>query len=227
MTDAEDPILASLRERMVREQLLARGIRDERLLAAFRQVPRHRFVPEYAWEDAYADRPLPIGEGQTISQPFTVAFMLQSLRLTGTERRALDVGCGSGYAAAVLSRLVPQVFAIERWPSLAKQAAERLQELGYHNIVVTAGDGTLGWPEHAPYDAIVVAAGGPRVPPSLSDQLADGGRLVMPVGESLGDQQMVCWERRGEKIHPHNLGRFAFVPLIGAEGWPGDGRWRE
>ncbi len=212
------------RELMVTRQIAARGITDARVLEAMRTVPRERFVPIALAEFAYDDTPLAIEEGQTISQPYIVARMLAELQLTPRDR-VLEVGTGSGYAAAVLSRAAGEVFTIERHGALADVARERLAELGYDNVHVRHGDGTLGWAEHAPFDAIVVAAGGPRVPPTLREQLAIGGRLVIPVGDDQHGQQLLRLTRRD---HAHfdeeTLEPVRFVPLIGLEAWEGAGR---
>lgn len=207
------------RRRMVSEQIAARGIVDEAVLAAMQAVPREMFVPESAAEFAYEDTPLPIEAGQTISQPYIVALMASALALTARDR-VLEVGAGSGYAAAVLSRIAAQVYAIERHELLAGLAARRMRDLGYDNVHILHGDGTLGWPAHAPYDAIVVAAGGPSVPAALRTQLAIGGRLVIPVGTTPRLQQLVRVTRVGEKEYrEENLGQVQFVPLIGVQGW--------
>lgn len=211
---------AARRERMVRAHLEGRGIRDARVLDAFRRVPRESFVaPEHA-DAAYDDAPLSIGRGQTISQPFLVAEMLDALRLGGVER-ALEIGTGSGYSAALLACLAAEVETIERDEELARRAAERLAQLGFERVLARVGDGTLGSPERAPFDAIVVTAGGPSVPPALLAQLAPGGRLVMPVGEHRTFQRLVR-VTRGEDgaFATEDLGRVRFVPLIGAQGWP-------
>jgi protein-L-isoaspartate(D-aspartate) O-methyltransferase len=206
---------------MVERQLAGRGIRDPRVLAAMRAVPRELFVPETAADDAYDDGPLPIGEGQTISQPYIVAYMLEAVAPDPTHR-ALEIGTGSGYSAAVLASIVAEVYTVERLPALAESAARRLARLGFDNVHVRCGDGTLGWPEHAPYDVIVVTAGGPDVPPALLAQLAPGGRLVMPVGDEPRAQQLVRVRRRPDGAPIHDwLGPVAFVPLIGAQGWQG------
>jgi len=208
------------RDRMVDLQLAGRGVADARLLAAFRKVPRHEFVPVGLGEFAYEDAPLPIGSEQTISQPYIVALTIEALGLRGGER-VLEIGTGSGYAAAVLSRLVESVFTVERLASLAESARERLARLGYHNVRVLCGDGTLGWAEHAPYDAIAVAAGGPEIPRALLDQLAPGGRLVMPVGPDTSSQMLMRVTRRGEThFETEPLREVRFVPLIGEQGWP-------
>jgi protein-L-isoaspartate(D-aspartate) O-methyltransferase len=212
------------RRRMVQHQLAARGISDPLVLAAMGKVPRERFVPARRAGLAYRDGPLPIGEGQTISQPYIVALMTQVARLTRTDR-VLEIGTGSGYSAAVLAEIVAEVYTVERLAGLAEGARQRLAALGYANVHVLVGDGTLGWPEHAPYDAIIATAGGPRPPRALLDQLAIGGRLVIPVGPDQYEQTLVRIVRaaaddyRREALEP-----VAFVPLIGTQGWPGDGR---
>jgi protein-L-isoaspartate(D-aspartate) O-methyltransferase len=208
------------RDRMVEDQIAARGVTDPAVLQAMRAVPRDRFVDEAQARFAYQDGPLPIGEGQTISQPYVVAFMTQALRLRPADR-VLEVGTGSGYAAAVLSVIVAEVYTIERVESLARSARLRLRDLGYANVHVRHGDGSLGWPEHAPYDAIVVTAGGPDVPRSLLQQLAVGGRLIMPVGPAPRWQRLVRVVRMSTDTYDRvELEEVAFVPLIGAEGWP-------
>jgi protein-L-isoaspartate(D-aspartate) O-methyltransferase len=212
------------RRRMVQHQLVARGISDPLVLAAMGKVPRERFVPARQAGLAYRDGPLPIGEGQTISQPYIVALMTQAARLTRSDR-VLEIGTGSGYSAAVLAEIVAEVYTVERLAGLAEGARQRLAGLGHANVHVLVGDGTLGWPEHAPYDAIIATAGGPRPPQALLDQLAIGGRLVIPVGPDQYEQTLVRIVRaaaddyRREALEP-----VAFVPLIGAQGWPGDGR---
>lgn len=208
------------RKRMLNEHLIPRGITDPRVLNAMQRTPREEFVPAHLRRQAYADCPLPIGNDQTISQPYTVAFMAQSLQLGGTER-VLEVGAGSGYAAAVLANLASQVHTIERIPELAAQAQRRLQRLGYDNVFVHAADGSLGLPDHAPFDAIIVAAGAAETPAPLVEQLADGGRLVIPVGGRAG-QSMLRVTRQGEQLKQEALGSFAFVPLIGKHGWKSD-----
>jgi protein-L-isoaspartate(D-aspartate) O-methyltransferase len=209
------------RRHMVERQLRARGVRDSRVLAAMAEVPRERFVPERLREFAYEDGPLPIGEEQTISQPYIVANMIEAAGV-GPGDRVLEVGAGSGYAAAILSRIAGQVFAIERHETLARSAQRRLAELGYDNVAILVGDGSLGLPAQAPFDAILVAAGGNRVPEPLKRQLKVGGRLVVPVGaESL--QSLLCVTRTGEESwREADLGRVRFVPLIGAHG-----RWED
>ncbi len=204
---------------MIREHLLGRGIHDPAVLAAMREIPREAFVDEGMHELAYEDYPLPIDEGQTISQPYIVAYMTEALELSSTDR-VLEIGTGSGYAAAVLSRIVDTVYSVERLEGLAQSARHRLEMLGYTNIVVHQGDGTLGWPEHAPYDAIVVTAGAPKAPKPLLEQLAIGGRLVIPVGASPYLQMLVRVRRIGEHDYrTEELCGVRFVPLLGAEGW--------
>ena len=207
------------RQKMLKTQIVRRGVRDQRVLAAMGEVPREAFV-EPGFEDvAYEDRALPIAEGQTISQPYVVAVMLAAARLRPGDR-ALEVGAGSGYAAAVLSRLVAHVFAIERRPALTVAAERRCRALGYDNISFHTGDGSNGWPDGAPFDAILVAAGGPEPPQALKQQLAIGGRLIMPVGES-GDQRLTRLTRLEDGAFTRDaLGEVEFVPLIGAQGWP-------
>jgi protein-L-isoaspartate(D-aspartate) O-methyltransferase len=212
------------RARMVERQLAARGIADPRVLEAMRTVPREAFVPASVSHDAYVDRPLPIEAGQTISQPYIVALMLEAAQL-GPDDRALEIGAGSGYATALMSRLARQVVGIERHRVLAELAAERLQRLGCTNAEVRWGDGSAGCPELAPFDAILVAASGPRVPEALRAQLAPGGRLVMPVGSEHFAQRLVKVTRTAEGgFREEELGGVAFVPLIGEAGWPDRGR---
>ncbi|NJC96833.1 MAG: protein-L-isoaspartate O-methyltransferase [Anaerolineales bacterium] len=204
------------RKRMVAHQLRSRGISDRRVLEAFESIPRHLFVPEEYWRSAYGDSPLPIGFKQTISQPFIVAYMTQALELTGAERM-LEVGTGSGYQAAILSHLAAKVHTVELIPALAERAAKILTDLEIRNVFVHVGDGSQGWSEAAPYDAIIVAAAGPRVPKSLLEQLADQGRMILPVGE-IGVQDLELWKRRGGTFSHETLLPVAFVPLRGKEG---------
>lgn len=213
---------AEQRMEMVRLQLGGRGISDLRVLAAFRRVPRESFVSAGMADLAYRDAPIPIGAGQTISQPYIVALMAEALELRPTDR-VLEVGTGSGYAAAILSCLAAEVFTVERHESLAAAARERLERLGYRNVKVLHGDGTLGWPEHAPFDAIAVAAGGPGIPNALLEQLGPGGRLVIPVGPDQELQTLLRVTRDVEgKLRYERLSDVRFVPLIGAEGWQQD-----
>ena len=204
---------------MVREQLEARGITDRRVLAAFERVPRETFVTRNERIEAYDDRPLPIGEGQTISQPYIVALTVQSLGLRGTER-VLEVGTGSGYEAAILSELAQEVFSVERLPRLARFARENLARGGFSGVRVRVDDGTLGWPEHAPFDAIAVSAGAPSVPRPLLEQLAVGGRLVIPVGPEEAQTLVRVTQTAHGVFDEEELSSVRFVPLVGAEGWP-------
>lgn len=215
--DEQSDRYALERERMVADQIEWRGIKDKLLLDAMRQVPRHLFVPEAYRDVAYSDGPLGIGEGQTISQPYIVALMTSLLRLEGDER-VLEIGTGSGYQAAILSLLCAEVFTVERHPSLAARAENLLKELGYDNVHVHVGDGTLGLPEYAPYDGIIVTAAAPEVPRPLLEQLADGGRLVLPVGGRF-NQMLELWQKEGEHFRQRAITPVAFVPLLGKHGW--------
>jgi len=219
MTDS-----AADREAMIERQLQRRGIDEPAILDAFRAVPREAFVaPEYA-HLAYGDHPLPIEAGQTISQPYIVALMIQAAAILAGHR-VLEVGAGSGYAAAVISRIAREVTGIERHHDLVETARERLQRLGYDNVEILEGDGTSGWPGRAPYDAILAAASGSHVPAPLLDQLAPGGRLVMPLGDPGSVQQLVKVTKRADgSLSRENLGAVRFVPLIGKQGWSDDGR---
>jgi len=205
------------RERMVEDQLVARGVTDPRVLAAMRRVPRHLFVDEAFRDRAYGNHPSPIGDGQTISQPFIVGKMTELLRLAGTEK-VLEVGTGSGYQAAVLGELAGRVCTIERIPRLVQRAREILDALGYTNIWVRVANGTLGWPDEAPFDRILVAAGGPTVPPPLFAQLAEGGRMVMPVGDATTQKLFVIDKRDGEMVVTEEAG-CVFVKLVGKYAW--------
>jgi protein-L-isoaspartate(D-aspartate) O-methyltransferase len=211
--------LDSARKRMVERQLRRREIEDERVLAAMEAVPREAFLPQALRDRAYADSALPIGEEQTISQPWIVAAICQALELEGSEL-VLEVGTGSGYTAAVLARLAAHVVSIERRRSLSAAAAEVLGSLGIGNVEIVVGDGSLGAPQRAPFDAIAVHAAAPSVPPPLIDQLADGGRLVVPISGDDADMLTVC-RRAGDRIETTNLGPCRFVPLIGEEGFDG------
>jgi len=219
----EEAYFVKHRKAMVADQIVARGIRDPLLLAALLEVPRHRFVPvEYATM-AYSDGPLPIGEGQTISQPYIVALMTELLELTG-EENVLEVGTGSGYQAAVLARLARIVHTIERHGDLAERAERILQAIGTTNVQVHVGDGSLGLPKYAPFQAIIVTAAAPGVPKPLFEQLAPGGRLVIPVGAS-GAQDLQCWKRTEDEFICESVLPVAFVPLRGEHGWKEE-RWR-
>ena len=207
----------TIRERMVLEQLIPRGVSDERVLAAMAEVPRHCFVDDALQSRAYGDFPLPIASGQTISQPYIVACMTEALQLQGGET-VLEIGTGSGYQAAILSRLCHKVYTIERINVLLAGARKVFDKLKYFNIISKLDDGTLGWPEYGPYDAIMVTAGGPTVPKPLIEQLAEGGRLIIPVGDQhVQDLQMVT--KREEKVTTSYLERVRFVDLVGEHGW--------
>ncbi|MEP6781024.1 MAG: protein-L-isoaspartate(D-aspartate) O-methyltransferase [Gemmatimonadaceae bacterium] len=205
------------RRRLV-ETLQEKGIRDLSVLRAFDQVPRHAFVPPSVRGRAYEDSALPIGAGQTISQPWVHARSLEQMQLTGKER-VLEIGTGSAYQTALLAQLAAQVFSVERVASLLDRARQLLTQLSISNVSVLLGDGTLGWREYAPYDAIVVGAGAPRVPPALEEQLAEGGRLLIPVGER-DEQTLAVFTRRGNQLERRDIAPVRFVPLIGAGGWP-------
>jgi protein-L-isoaspartate(D-aspartate) O-methyltransferase len=212
------------RERMAEIQIARRGVRDARVLEAIRQVPREEFVDPGFEEFAYEDGPLPIGANQTISQPYIVALMIEAAELSPSDR-VLEVGAGSGYAAAVMSRIAARVYAIERHTALVDAARQRLAKLGYHNVELRVGDGTRGWSEAAPFDAILVAASGPEVPPTLKEELAIGGRLIIPVGLYRFHQTLRKITRLSEsQYEEEDLGGVAFVPLIGEQGWAEDGR---
>lgn len=210
------------REAMVEQQLRRRGIRDPRVLEAFGKVPRHRFVDAGVIRSAYSDHPLPIGEGQTISQPYMVALMTQCLGLKGREKM-LEIGTGSGYQAAILACLAAEVYTIERIASLSEKSRSILAELGYNNVHFRVSDGTLGWPEEAPYDGIIVTAGAPRVPDPLIEQLAEGGRLVIPVGGGWSQDLIILRKMEGEIFEEQVCG-CVFVPLIGEHGWKSNRR---
>jgi protein-L-isoaspartate(D-aspartate) O-methyltransferase len=213
------PDFAALRDAMVDRQLAGRGIRSAPLLAAMREVPRERFVPEAVREFSYEDGPLPIEAGQTISQPYIVALMIEAAGVA-PGGHVLEIGAGSGYAAAVLSRIAAEVIAIERHGELAELAAARMAALGYTNVRIVVGDGSAGWPEGAPYDAILAAASGRHIPEALKRQLRIGGALVMPIGASGALQNLFRLVREGEdEWQLEDLGPVRFVPLIGAEGW--------
>lgn len=212
-----DSQFEAARREMVERQIRNRGIRSPRVLDAMASVPRHLFVPPQHITSAYRDEPLPIGEGQTISQPFMVAAMAEALSLEGFEK-VLEVGAGSGYQAAVLSLLAREVIAVEAQTTLGAAARERLALLGYSNLRIVEGDGSLGWPADAPYEAILVTAAAPAVPPPLIEQLAEGGRLVIPVG-SAKDQELIRIMKTGGKAAQQSLFACRFVPLLGRYGW--------
>ena len=217
MTDEPTKFLRWRRD-MVEKQIIARGISDPLVIQAMVEVPRHLFVSEALVDSAYGDFPLPIGEGQTISQPFIIAEMTQSLTLTGQER-VLEIGTGSGYQAAVLSRIVYRVYTIERNNTLYLRTRKLFDRLKYHNIVTRYSDGTTGWKAESPFDAIIVTAGGNRIPEPLVNQLIEGGRLVIPVG-GLHSQELLRIEKTSTGIKTVNLGGCRFVKLIGEHGWP-------
>lgn len=202
---------------MVASQLRRRGIRDQRVLEAMARVPRHEFIDTRLREHAYDDEPVSIGEGQTVSQPFMVAYMLEALQVE-PDSRVLEIGTGTGYQAALLAELAREVVSVERHPALAEAARENLERLGYHNVTVIEADGSQGWAEGAPYDRIIVAAAAPNVPTSLLEQLADGGKLIAPVG-SPEAQETTLVEKRGIRLKTTRLDGCRFVPLIGAEGF--------
>ncbi|KPK43029.1 MAG: protein-L-isoaspartate O-methyltransferase [Omnitrophica WOR_2 bacterium SM23_29] len=207
-----------LRKRMVEEQLIPRGIKDQRVIQAFLKVERHKFIPEKLRGSAYADYPVPIGEGQTISQPYIVALMTECLDLSGTEK-VLEIGTGSGYQAAILAELSGEVYSIERFPSLAKRAESLFQDLGYSNIKIKVGDGTLGWPEEAPFSRIIITAAAPDVPLPLAEQLSENGKMVLPRGETYSQVLTLVQKKKGQlKVEP--ICGCVFVPLIGEYGYP-------
>jgi protein-L-isoaspartate(D-aspartate) O-methyltransferase len=205
------------REKMVKNQLIPRGIIDPGVLYVMGEVPRDRFVEEALVGEAYNDHPLPIGNKQTISQPYIVALMTEALKLTGKEK-TLEIGTGSGYQTAILAELSRKVYTVERIRTLMVKARKTLQELEYNNILFKAFDGTLGWKEHEPYDAIIVTAGSPKIPQPLLDQLSDGGRLVIPVGDKYSQELIKMTNKKGKYIKD-NLGGCRFVDLVGAHGW--------
>jgi protein-L-isoaspartate(D-aspartate) O-methyltransferase len=250
--EAPKDLYNSEREEMVCYQIERRGVRDKRVLAAMRKVPRHLFVPRDEWEYAYMDAPLSIGQGQTISQPYIVAVMTELLGLQGApygvqgapygvqgapygvqgapygvqgapygvqgNEKVLEIGTGSGYQTAILCELAKEVYSLERLPLLAEAAQKRLEELGIKNVRISSGDGTLGWQAYAPYDGILVTAAAPHVPESLLAQLAEGGRLVIPVGPHFS-QVLQLWQREGGQLHSEDCMGVVFVPLIGKDGW--------
>jgi len=208
---------AVLRKRMVEEQLIPRGINDQRVLSVFGKIERHKFMPKDLVSNAYADFPVPIGEGQTISQPYIVALMTECLSLTGQEK-VLEIGTGSGYQTAILAELSKEVYSIERFENLAKNAEGILNELGYANIKIKVGDGTLGWPEAAPFDRIIITAASARIPLPLSEQLKDNGKLIMPLGESFS-QVLTLFEKKENRLESTQICGCIFVPLVGKYGY--------
>ena len=213
----ERDLFNQAREAMVEDQIIARGITDTRVLTAMRTVPRHAFVPNNFLGEAYEDHPLPVGGGQTISQPYIVALMTSHLELTGKEK-VLEVGTGSGYQAAILAKLAKEVHTVERIPELAAKANETLKRLEIKNVIVHTGDGSLGWPEAAPYDCIIVTAAAPAVPEELTSQLKQGGRLIIPVGERWS-QMLEEWVRTDTSLEKRDVLSVVFVPLLGKKGW--------
>lgn len=203
----------AMRERMVKTQIEARGVRDEKVLEAMRKVPRHKFVPENLHNSAYDDTPLPIGAGQTISQPYIVALMTECLKLDG-EEKVLEIGTGSGYQAAVLAELAGQVYSIEIVQSLCDEATRRLQDLGYKNVHVMCGDGYQGWPEHAPFDGVIVTAAPSHIPQPLIDQLKPGGRMIIPVGDWFQELVLITKSKDG-RIKKESVIPVRFVPMTG------------
>lgn len=216
------PSLAEARAQMVKKQLAERFITDPRVLEAMGRIPRHLFVDRELWDSAYKDRPLPIGYGQTISQPYIVAFMTQALQLPQDGQGiVLEIGTGSGYQAAILSQMAAKVYSIERIQALAQRAQYILHRLGIHNIEIKVGDGGYGWPEHGPYDGIIATAAAPELPAPLKVQLKDGARLVVPVGPRF-QQELLRLRRQGDDFIEEKLAPVAFVPLIGEHGWEED-----
>lgn len=204
------------RKKMVEYQIKRRGIKDEKVLQAMLKVPRHLLIPKKNWDLAYADQPVPIGEGQTISQPYIVALMTELLELKG-EEKVLEIGTGSGYQAAILAELSKEVYTIEIIESLGKRAEENLKKLGYKNIKVKIGDGFLGWPDYAPFDAIIVTCAVPQVPPPLIEQLKEGGKIVIPLGEELSYQTLTVVEKKKGKLIYKDITGVIFVPMTGEE----------
>ena len=206
------------RQYMVETQIIARGIKDKMVIDALRKIPRHLFLDEALWPQAYEDHAMPIGEKQTISQPYIVAFMTEALQVTD-KQKVLEIGTGSGYQTAILAEIADQVYSIERIPSIAKRARKVFDKLQYRNVVITIGDGTSGWKEHSPYDGIIVTASSPKVPKPLLGQLAIGGRLVIPIGEESGQGLMVFTKEDENNYTEENYGECRFVKLVGEYGW--------
>lgn len=215
--DFDLPEAENLRNQMVETQLIPRGISDERVLKVFRKVPRHKFVSRQLQKNAYDDNPLSIGCGQTISQPYMVALMTECLELKGNEK-VLEVGTGCGYQTAILAEIAKEVYSVERIEELAKGAKEKLDSLGYKNIKIKIDDGTLGWKEFAPFDAIIVTAGSPNIPKELFGQLTKSGKMAIPVGNTFS-QMLTLVEKENNKMKTKDLCPCVFVPLIGKEGW--------
>lgn len=215
---SREDLYAQERHHMVLYQLASRGIKNSAVLTAMEKVPRHHFVPAALQHIAYSDSPLPIGEEQTISQPYIVALMAEYANIT-PQGRLLEIGTGSGYSAAVLAEMCTTVYTVERLASLSLTAQRHLQELGYTNISCLVGDGTLGWPDHAPYDSIIVTAGAPAVPETLRSQLAIGGTLIIPVGDSTLQHLIKIYRHSADKYTEQQIEAVRFVPLIGKEGW--------
>ncbi len=205
------------KEKMINKQLIARGIRDEKVLEAFRRVPRHEFVRPQDRENAYDDGPLSIGQGQTISQPYIVALMTEALEIEAHDK-VLEIGTGSGYQTAILAELAREVYSVERVNQLGEATREKMKDLGYDNIFIKISDGTMGWRENAPYDAIIVTAASPKVPSSLWEQLATGGRMIIPVGDLIS-QELLLLKKTEKGREKHKLGGCRFVPLLGKNGW--------
>ena len=212
-----------MKKRMVDEQLIPRGIKDPRVLSAFYKVERHKFLPADLRSSSYADFPVPIGEGQTISQPYIVALMTECLDLTGQEK-VLEIGTGSGYQAAILAELAKEVYSIERFTNLARSAEAILKELGYANVKIKVDDGTLGWVEMAPFDRIIITAASPRIPLPLTEQLKENGKLILPLGESFSQVLTVVEKKKG-RLDSIGICGCVFVPLVGKYGWRNEGRF--
>lgn len=206
------------RQYMIDTQIVARGIKDKRVIEAMLKVPRHLFLDEALRPQAYDDNPLPIGEKQTISQPYIVALMSETLHLKGTEK-VLEIGTGSGYQCAILAELADQIYTIERIPSIAKRARKIFDQLNYSNVIINIGDGTLGWKQHSPYDGIIVTAASPRPPKPLLEQLAKGGRLVIPIGDEFSQNLSVFTRNDNDDLTEESYGGCRFVKLIGQHGW--------